>query len=75
MTDGGEQPRLNDRAQRDMETSFKNTEEAHELLALIVAEFESDPTSVQCFDLRIVRRAKLCVATRRDLQRRCPWMV
>jgi hypothetical protein len=27
------------------------------ILDLIVAEFESDPTSVQCFDLRIVERA------------------
>lgn len=27
------------------------------VLDLIVAEFESDPTSVQCFDGRLVRRA------------------
>lgn len=27
------------------------------ILDLIVAEFESDPTSVQCFDLRLVRHA------------------
>lgn len=29
-----------------------------DVLNLIVAEFESDPMSVQCFDLRIVERAK-----------------
>jgi len=32
-------------------------EEAIELLSKITAEFRSDPLSVQCFDLRIVRRA------------------
>lgn len=43
---------------------------AHELLDLIVAEFISDPMSVQCFDRRIVERAKLCVATRKELIRK-----
>ncbi len=28
----------------------------------IVVEFESDPTSVQCFDLRVVSRAKWVVS-------------
>ncbi len=31
---------------------------AAELLDLIAAEFDSDPMSVQCFDLRIVERVK-----------------
>jgi len=30
--------------------------EAFALLDLVSAEFRSDPTSVQCFDLRIVER-------------------
>lgn len=37
------------------------TAEARELfdvLNIIVSEFDSDPMSVQCFDLRIVQRAK-----------------
>ncbi len=34
-------------------------EEALELLSMITAEFRSDPHSVQCFDLRLVRRATL----------------
>lgn len=38
-----------------------NNKEAHALLALINAEFQSDPMSVQCFDLRIVQRVKECV--------------
>lgn len=31
--------------------------EQHEILSLIVAEFKSDPMSVQCFDQRIVDRS------------------
>src|SRR4051812_39839568 len=33
-----------------------------EVLGLIVAEFKSDPTAVQCFDLRLVARACELVA-------------
>jgi hypothetical protein len=57
--------RLNREAERKIEDSFANDREAHRLLDLIVTEFESDPMSVQCFDLRIVEAAKLCVAKRR----------
>ena len=32
--------------------------EAFELLRIINAEFQSDPMSVQCFDLRVVERVK-----------------
>jgi hypothetical protein len=38
-----------------------NIREAFVVLDLIVAEFESDPMSVQCFDLRTVLRAKACI--------------
>lgn len=58
-------PQMTEKAQRIIEDGWKNDAEAHALLDLIVAEFESDPMSVQCFDLRIVERAKLCVAKRR----------
>lgn len=34
---------------------------AIEILTLIVAEWESDPQSVQCFDLNIVREASIVV--------------
>lgn len=50
--------------ERLIEDVWKNDAEAHELLALICAEFQSDPTSVQCFDLRVVDRVKMCVAKR-----------
>lgn len=58
---------MTEKAQREIEESFDNTREAHTLLDLIVAEFESDPMSVQCFDLRVVERAKACVKKRRAL--------
>ena len=34
----------------------KDLDEAGELLDLVAMEFKTDPTAVQCFDLRIVRR-------------------
>lgn len=54
--------RLNDREIKRIEAAMTNDHEAHELLDLINAEFQSDPTSTQCFDLRIVERVKWCVA-------------
>jgi hypothetical protein len=39
------------------------------VLDLIVAEFTSDPMSVQCFDLRIVEEAKAVIAERKRLER------
>lgn len=58
---------LTEKARREIEESFDNTREAHEILDLIVAEFNSDPMSVQCFDLRVVERAKACVVKRKHL--------
>jgi hypothetical protein len=49
---------LTPRAQREMEELWKLRREAVEILAGIVAEWESDPKSVQCFDERIRSRAK-----------------
>lgn len=40
----------------------KERDELKDVLGLIVAEFNSGPMSVQCFDLRIVKRAKDIVA-------------
>ena len=47
-----------------------NDHEAFRLLDLINAEFQSDPTSVQCFDLRIVQRVKECIERRKLLERK-----
>ncbi len=46
----------------------KHDEEAHTLLDLINAEFQSDPMSTQCFDLRIVQRVKACVKAQKQLE-------
>lgn len=48
---------------------YEDQREALVLLDLIVAEFVSDPMSVQCFDLRIVERAKALIAKRRQEER------
>ena len=49
----------------DQKVTFKNcfvmnpdqlADECRELIDIIASEFESDPMSVQCFDLRIVQR-------------------
>lgn len=41
-----------------MEERFKLEREMRALFDVIVAEWESDAMSVQCFDLRVVQRAK-----------------
>ncbi len=64
--------RLRPEAEREMEIDFDNEREAFELLDLINAEFQSDPMSVQCFDLRIVQRVKECVAKR---NRKSRWRI
>lgn len=47
-----------------------NYHEALRLLNLVNAEFKSDPSSVQCFDLRIVKRIEECIETRKRLERK-----
>ena len=64
--------KLSDRIVRRIEDGWRNDTEAHELLALIDAEFQSDPTSQQCFDARIVDRVKWCVARRREHEKNGP---
>lgn len=49
---------------------FDNERRALKVLALIVVEFETDPMSVQCFDLRTVQEAKETVAERKRLELR-----
>lgn len=66
-------PYFTDKAQRQMEDYHKNQDEAFELLALIEAEFSSDPMSVQCFDLRVVQRVKECIEKRREFMKSSPF--
>lgn len=51
-----------------VEASFENKKEAFALLDLINAEFQSDPTSTQCFDERIVQRVKECVERNKKIE-------
>ncbi len=63
-------PRLSAEMQRQIEDGWRNDEEAHVLLDLINAEFQSDPTSQRCFDRRVVDRVQMCVARRKEHERR-----
>lgn len=51
--------------EKQLDAAFENDREAYVLLDLINAEFQSDPSSVACFDLRIVERVRLCVEKRK----------
>jgi len=64
--------RLAPGVERAIEQSFANNREAHELLDLVVAEFRTDPMSVQCFDLSLVERATACVDERKRLEKLIP---
>lgn len=59
---------LTAKAQKEYEDSWQNDKEAFVLLDLINAEFQSDPMSVQCFDLRVVERVKECVEKRKKFK-------
>ena len=49
--------RLSPRAMKKQDEKSRIEIEAFSVLHQIVAEFESDPMSVQCFDLNLVNRA------------------
>ena len=59
--------RLTPKAQRELEERWTLEKEAIRILDLVVAEWSSDPTSVQCFDLRMVKRAEEVVARLKKL--------
>ena len=49
---------LTPKAAREMDERFNLQHEALRIFSLVVAEWKSDPLSVQCFDSRIVEQAK-----------------
>ncbi len=51
-------PYLSPKAERETEELFRLKREALQILVRVVDEWEHDPMSVQCFDLRMVSRAK-----------------
>ena len=50
-------PILSQKAQQDAERRFQIDRRLLEIMGLVVAEWKSDPASVQCFDLRVVQEA------------------
>jgi len=58
-------PRLTDKAMKDAERRFVIDDRLLQIMGLVIAEWESDPMSVQCFDLRIVNEAKELWAERK----------
>lgn len=63
-----EYPRLTDAAYREMESCHQMDDRVWQLLDLICAEWQSDPTSVQCFDERLVREAIELVKKRKAMR-------
>lgn len=61
---------MNQHDEKLLEEGFDLRREAMQILANVVAEWYSDPMSVQCFDLRMVQRAKEVVKRLEELDRR-----
>lgn len=53
--------------QKKMERKFAVEDRLLQIMDIVVAEWESDPMSVQCFDLRVVEEAKKLTAERKTL--------
>lgn len=50
---------LSHKAMQEMDRVFQLRHQALEIFKLVVAEWSSDPHSVQCFDLRMVEKARV----------------
>lgn len=61
---------LTAKAEKEVERMWELRREAVRLLGLVVAEWDSDPMSVQCFDLRTVEQAKRVSAELAVLEQR-----
>lgn len=53
--------------QKAMEEDFTLRDRLLEIMEIVVSEWESDPQSAQCFDLRIVYEAIAAVKRRKEL--------
>ncbi len=58
---------LKNKGGEGVEITKDQANELYTVLDIIAAEFKSDPMSVQCFDLRIVDRAKKVIEEIREL--------
>lgn len=61
---------LSPKAVKDLERGFQLKRRAIELLDLVNAEWQSDPMSVQCFDLRIVQETKEVLTELKEINKR-----
>ena len=59
--------RLKPEAVKAIERGFELDRRVWQLMDLVVAEWESDPSSVACFDLRIVEESKKILAEKKAL--------
>lgn len=57
------------KAQREIEELWQLRREAVKVLDLVVAEWKSDATSVQCFDLDVVKRGNRVIDRLRFLEK------
>ncbi len=62
-----QRPRLKPEAMSELREQCELDREIWRVMDLITTEFESDPMSVQCFDLRLVEEAIDMVKRRRAL--------
>ena len=58
--------------ERAVEKGWELDARAWRALQLIASEFETDPMSVQCFDLRLVEETKTLVREARENDRQLP---
>jgi hypothetical protein len=63
-----EQIRLTDEASREMHEQQEADDRVWHLMDIICGEWESDPLSVQCFDLRVVLEAIALVKRRKAMR-------
>jgi hypothetical protein len=60
---------LTEKAQKEVEELWQLRREAVQILDKVVAEWQSDPMSVQCFDLRMVIRGNEVIERLRKLNK------
>lgn len=62
------QPRLTDEGFKEICRQQDADKRVWELMDIICSEFQSDPMSVQCFDLRVVDEAIKLVRDRKEMK-------
>jgi len=63
---------LTEEAIAEMEDGWRLRKDAVRLLDLVVAEWETDPQSVACFDLRIIEEANQVIRKLKAIEKKHP---